>query len=385
MDSRLSHVSCICVAFVSALALTGCPEIPIHCESDPEILVTADGVEFVRTPDEQFENLPDFPFERRFVEIDGLRQGYVDEGPIDADPVLLLHGQPSWSYLYRKMIPVLAEGGQRVIAMDHIGMGTSDKPTDIEYYSYLGHIDRLEQFILALDLQNITLFCQDWGSLIGLHVAGMNPDWFARIVVGDGALPVIPEDQFLPPVLFPNKISYRTDSLFADIPPQQEPFYDEEGNFLDPTRTTTDNPLVFYEWMNYAMKAASFRPSEVLEAMTWFDLPADEEDAYDAPFPCRKYLAGARVFPSLVLDLPGVNGDAWGGLMAYEKPFLTIWASNDPGQLGTLEAQQVFIDNVPGAAGQPHTRLPESSHFLQDDQGPEIARLMLEFIANNPR
>jgi haloalkane dehalogenase len=229
------------------------------------------------------------------------------------------------------------------------------------------------------------MFCQDWGSLIGLHVAGMNPDWFARIVVGDGALVVIPEDQFLPPVLFPNVIDYRAESLFADIPPQQEPFYDEEGNLLDPSRSTADNPLVFYEWMNYAMKAASFRPSEVLEAMTWFDLPADEEAAYDAPFPCRKYLAGARVFPSLVRDLPGANDEAWAGLMAYEGPFLTIWASNDPGQLGTPEAQQVFIDNVPGAAGQPHTRLPEASHFLQDDQGPEIARLMLEFIANNPR
>jgi len=385
MNFRLSPISCICVAVSSTLVLTGCPAIPIHCESDPEILTTADGVEFVRTPGARLENLPDFPFEQRFVEIDGLRQGYVDEGPIDADPVLLLHGQPSWSYLYRKMIPVLAEGGQRVIAMDHIGMGMSDKPTDIDYYSYLGHIDRLEKFILALDLQNITLFCQDWGSLIGLHVAGMNPDWFARIVVGDGALPVIPEDQFLPPVLFPNKISYRADSLFADIPPQQEPFYDEEGNLLDPTRSTAGNVSVFYEWMNYAMKAAPFKPSEVVEAMTWFDLPADEEAAYDAPFPCRKYLAGPRVFPSLVRDLPGMNDEAWEGLMAYEKPFLTIWASNDPGQLGTLEAQQVFIDNVPGAAGQPHTRLPESSHFLQDDQGPEIARLMLEFIVANPR
>jgi len=126
---------------------------PLECDSEPEIMTTSDGVRFVRTPDERFENLPDFPYEAKYVEIDGLRQGYVDEGPADADPVLLLHGQPSWSYLYRKMIPVLAEGGQRVIAMDHIGMGRSDKPIDIKYYSYLGHIDRLEKFIAALDLQ----------------------------------------------------------------------------------------------------------------------------------------------------------------------------------------------------------------------------------------
>ena len=373
----------IIAALLAGLALTGCPTIPLNCDSKPTIMTTADGVEFVRTPNERFDNLPDFPYEGRYVEIDGLRQGYVDEGPIDADPVLLLHGQPSWSYLYRKMIPVLAEGGQRVIAMDHLGMGRSDKPINIEDYSYLGHIDRLEQFIIALDLQNITLFCQDWGSLIGLHVAGMNPDWFARIVVGDGALPVLPEgEELIPPVRFPNRIDYVSLSPFGFIPEQQQPFFDEEGN---PLTDSAGNADFFSTWAEYSMKAASFHPAEVVEAITWFDLTPEEEAAYDAPFPCRKYLTGARVFPSLVRELAGVNDEAWAGLMAYEKPFLTIWASNDPGNMGTQEAQDVLIDNIPGAAGQPHTRLPEASHFLQDDQGPEIARLMLEFIAANPR
>lgn len=133
------------------------------------------------------------------------------------------------------------------------------------------------------------------------------------------------------------------------------------------------------------MKSPSFHPAEVVEAMTWFDLPPEEEAAYDAPFPCRTYLAGARVFPSLVRDLPGVTEDAWAGLTAYEKPFLTIWAGNDPGNLGSQEAQDRLTNNIPGAAGQPHTRLPEASHFLQDDQGEEIARLMVEFIKANPR
>ena len=204
---------------------------PLECDMEPEIMTTADGVQFVRTPDERFDNLPDFPYEAKYVEIDGLRQGYVDEGPADADPVLLLHGQPSWSYLYRKMIPVLVDGGQRVIAMDHIGMGRSDKPIDIEYYSYLGHIDRLEKFIEALDLQHITLFCQDWGSLIGLYVAGMHPEWFARIVVGDGNLPVIPEAiRPYPRVLFPEVLNPWIMPPFIFIPAQQVPFYDEEGN-----------------------------------------------------------------------------------------------------------------------------------------------------------
>jgi len=351
-----------------------------ECDSEPKIMTTADGVQFARSPDSCFQNLPDFPYEAKYVEIDGLRQGYVDEGPADADPVLLLHGQPSWSYLYRKMIPVFVDGGHRVIAMDFVGMGRSDKPIDIEYYSYLGHIDRLEKFIEALNLEHITLFCQDWGSLIGLHVAGEHPEWFDRIVVGDGNLPVIPAAiQPFPPVENPDEINTEIVAPFAAIPPQQPRFFDEEGNRLIPA-----NPF-FSDWMIYSMTAASFHPAEVVEAMTYFDLPPEEEAAYDAPFPSRIYMAGPRVFPSLVNDLPGVNEDAWAGLTEYEKPFLTIWASNDPGNLGSQAVQDNLIDNIPGAAGQPHTRLPEASHFLQDDQGTEIARRILEFIEANPR
>jgi haloalkane dehalogenase len=137
--------------------------------------------------------------------------------------------------------------------------------------------------------------------------------------------------------------------------------------------------------MVYAMTAASFHPAEVVEAGTYFDLPAEEEAAYDAPFPSRDYMAGPRVFPSLANEFAGVNDDAWAGLTGYEKPFLTIWASNDPGGLGRCETQDHLINNIPGAAGQPHTRLPEASHFLQDDQGEEIARRMVEFIEANPR
>ena len=158
-----------------------------ECDAEPVILTTDDGVEFVRTPDSCFENLPDFPYEAHYVEIDGLRQAYVDEGPADGEVVLLLHGQPSWSYLYRDMIPVFADAGYRVIAMDHLGMGRSDKPVDIEAYSYLGHNERLQTFIEERELTDINLFVQDWGSLIGLNVAGTNPDLFATIAVGDGA------------------------------------------------------------------------------------------------------------------------------------------------------------------------------------------------------
>ena len=162
----------------------------------------------LRTPDERFENLPGYDFAPHYVDIGGLRMHYVDEGPADGEVVLLLHGQPSWSYLYRDMIPVLADAGYRVIAMDHLGMGRSDKPIDIESYSYLGHNDRLEAFIDELGLSDINMFVQDWGSLIGLRVAGLNPDLFATIAVGDGALPPVPEGtELFPPVENPNELT----------------------------------------------------------------------------------------------------------------------------------------------------------------------------------
>ncbi len=334
---------------------------------------TADRVEFVRTPDSCFGGLPGWPYKSRHVVIDGLRQAYVDEGRADGDVVLLLHGQPSWSYLYRKMIPVLVDAGYRVIAMDHLGMGRSDKPINIESYSYLGHFDRLERFIDKLRLTGINLFVQDWGSLIGLRFAGLHPGRFNTIAVGNGALPVIPAGiQPFPPVENPEELT-DLPAPYAAIPPQQPPLYD------GCTPIVAAPSGYFADWMAYAMTARSFRASETVEAMTWFDIPAGQQAAYDAPFPSRIYMAGARVFPSLANELPGTNAQAWAGLTAFDKPFLTIWASNDPGQIGSCQAQQVFIDDVPGAAGQPHTRLPEASHFLQDDQGEQIARRLLRW------
>jgi haloalkane dehalogenase len=267
-------------------------------------------------------------------------------------------------------------------------MGRSDKPIDIESYSYLGHCDRLERFIEALELRDINLFVQDWGSLIGLRVAGLNPDWFARIAVGDGVLPVFEEDgPIYPPVQNPDELA-RIRSNFGAIPAQQIPFYDgcdllfgPEGACLPGAEDCTPEDNYFGDWIIYAMTAQSFHPAEVVEAMTWFDLSPDVEAAYDAPFPSRIYLTGPRVFPSLINGVPGTTNEAWESLMAFERPFLTLWASNDPGNLGSCEAQQVLIDNVPGAAGQPHDRLDEASHFLQDDQGAEIARRLVEFYA----
>ena len=381
---RSSHLQVLALSLACVLASTAsCADTSssssaqqqVECDAEPLVRTTDEGVDFVRTPSGCFKSLPGFDYEPRSVDIDGLRQGYIDEGPADAPVLLLLHGQPSWSYLYRKMIPVLVDAGYRAIAMDHVGMGSSDKPIDIAYYSYLGHIDRLEKFIEALGLRDINIFVQDWGSLIGLHVAGENPDLFARIVVGDGTLPVVPEGvEPYPRVEDPDELDPDLQFVFQLIPPQQVPFYDEECNLI--VGTGTD----FGAWMEYSMKAEAFHASEVVEALTWFDIPADEEAAYDTPFPSRIYMAGPRTFPSLVNELGGANQQAWEGLMQFEKPFLTIWSSNDPGNLGSCAIQDNLIDNIPGAEGLPHTRLPESSHFLQDDQGAEIARRIVELM-----
>jgi haloalkane dehalogenase len=356
-------------------------EYPLADEALP-VLTTASGVRFVRTPDSYFVDLPDWPYEVKYVEINGLRQAYVDEGPGTADPILLLHGQPSWSYLYRFMIPVLVGAGHRVIAMDHIGMGRSDKPIDLGYHSFLNHTHRLERFIEELGLNNITTFVQDWGSLIGLYVVGLHPDRFSRVVVGDGTLPDFAEGEV--PFTLPEDGEQASQQFFKNItriPAQQPRFYDDDGNLR---LSGVSNPDYFGYWIYFSRNDKRFRPSVILEAMTYSPLTSEEKAAYNAPFPARITMAGPRTFPGLANTLGGVTHKSWEGLRAFTKPFLTIWAANDPGQLGRPEVQQLLIDSIPGAQGQLHVRLQEASHFLQDDQGEEIARRIVEFIEAYP-
>jgi haloalkane dehalogenase len=393
-ESDMSIAPCPRITlFLVALALgaASCTngEASRACDAEPEVLVTSGGVEFVRTPDRCFEDLPDWPYEPQYVEIDGLRQAYVDEGPRDGEVVLLLHGQPSWSYLYRKMIPVLTEAGYRAIAMDHLGLGRSDKPIEVSDYTYLRHSDRLEQFIEALELRDITLFVQDWGSLLGLRVAGLHPERFARIAVGNGDLPNLPAGMsFIPEIEDPDVIDDSIEYPIVDLPAQQPAFY--AGCDLDPVALTSAlgvgaiGPMSpgegFLVWATYAMKSSLFRPSQILEAVTYYDLPEEVEAAYDAPYPSRVYMTGPRTFPSLASQIDGVNDEAWAGLTSFTRPFITIWGGNDPGNLGSCDTQSRLICNVPGAEGQAHTRLPEASHFLQDDQGFEIATRLVAWM-----
>ncbi len=290
----------------------------------------------VRTPDSRFQNLPDYNFKPNYVEIDDLRMHYVDEGPGDADPVLLLHGEPSWSYLYRHMIPPLAEAGFRVIAPDLIGFGRSDKPVKKSDYSYAVHVAWMKRFVEALDLHNITLFCQDWGSLIGLRVAAENEHRFARIALGNGGLPTGDQDM----------------------------------------------PKAFMKWRTFALHSPYFPIGKIIQKATATELSDDIVAAYDAPFPSRKHKAGARMFPALVPITPDdpasdANRSAWQTFGAWEKPFLTTFSDKDPITRGGDKSWQ---QHVPGAKDQPHTTIEDAGHFLQEDKGPEIANVLIEFI-----
>jgi haloalkane dehalogenase len=374
---------------IMGLVLTGCSGAPedASCVAGVEIetMTTEAGIEYVRTPDACFENLPDWPYEPQYVEIDGLRQAYVDVGSGESgETILLLHGQPSWSYLYRHMIPVLADAGHRVIAMDLVGMGRSDKPVDPDYYTYLGHVERLETFIQELELEqgNLTIFVQDWGSLIGLQVVGTNPDWFDRLVVGKGFLPRFEEGTT--PFPLPNNPRI-TRNLFhravLDLPAQQEPIDWEE----DAPNLGVESELNYFSlWIDYARNDERFRPEVFVEAHTYYDISDEEQAAYAAPFPTHITMGGVRAFPGLINQLPGVSDSGWAGLGEFDKPFLTIWGNNDGGNLGSPTVQQTLLDHIPGSVGWDHVRLEEASHFLQDDQGEEIARRVNEFIAASP-
>jgi haloalkane dehalogenase len=244
----------------------------------------------VRTPDERFENLPGYPFEPHYAEVDGLRIHYVDEGPRNGAVILMLHGEPSWSYLYRKMIPIFAAAGFRAIAPDLVGFGRSDKPVRREDYTYQRHVDWVRGLLFdALDLREINLVCQDWGGLIGLRLVGEHPDRFARVVAANTLLPT------------------------GDDPPGP----------------------AFEAWRKFSQEVPTFPTGQIINGATKTELTPEVIAAYDAPFPDDTYQAGARQFPTLVPITPDdpaapANRAAWKSQLAFDKPFLTAFSDADP-------------------------------------------------------
>jgi haloalkane dehalogenase len=297
----------------------------------------------LRTPDDRFDSLPDFPFEAHYVDVpDGeggvLRVHHLDEGPADGPVVLLLHGEPTWSYLYRHMVPVLADAGLRCVVPDLVGFGRSDKPTQTSDYTYARHVEWMSALVFdALDLRDITLFAQDWGGLVGLRLLAQDPDRFARVVVSNTGFP------------------------------------SGDGKVSE----------AFLTWQTYSREAPTLAIGRLVAGGCVRTLSPEVIAAYDAPFPDDSYKAGARIFPSLMPMTPDdpatpANRQAWDVLERFDKPFLCAFSDSDPITRG---GDAVFVRRVVGAAGQPHRTIEAAGHFVQEDKGPELAELIIEMTA----
>jgi len=354
------------------------PERPECVESEEgiEIYTTKNNVKYVRTPEERFENLKDYPFEPHYVLVEDLRMHYIDEGSESGEVILLLHGQPSWSYLYRKMIPILAEAGYRVIAADNMGMGRSDKPIDIGFHTYEHHVAILKEFLAKLNLNNITLFCQDWGGNIGLRIVGDQPESFARVIAANTQLPIIPKG--MNPFLIPNPVKLDCSLKEVDF----ERFVSEQTSQMK--RYSQARYMKFFQrWMVYCLIHPNLKASQILQVVTVNNLSTEELAAYDAPYPSLIYKAAPRTLPSMVAAIEQNNEEAWDKLAEFEKPFLFLGGEEDQSS-GSLETQKTFTDHIPGAKGQAHQRFPDAGHFIQDDIGVELAKKVISFIKANP-
>jgi haloalkane dehalogenase len=295
-------------------------------------------MDVLRTPDERFRDLPGFPWPPAYATTaDGLRVAYLDEGPRDAPVVVLLHGEPTWSYLWRKVVPPLLEAGLRVVAPDLVGFGRSDKPSEVGDYSYARHVTWLADVLLgALDLRDVTLVCQDWGGLLGLLVVAEHPDRFARVVTTNTGLP---------------------DGTYR-LP---EPWW----RFRDFVARTQDLPIGF-----------------LVDSGCLIELAPGVVAAYEAPFPTQDFTAGAKAFPDLIpqtLDHPATPAvqAAWEVLKRFEAPWLNAFSDGDPITRG---ADGLFAALVPGTAGQPHTTIEGAGHFVQEDKGEELGAVVVSWL-----
>jgi haloalkane dehalogenase len=299
----------------------------------------------LRTPENRFTSLPGYAFSPNYLDVPdpeggSLRVHYVDEGARDSEPVLLLHGEPSWSFLYRKMIPILVDAGLRAVAPDLIGFGRSDKPAKRTDYTYQRHVDWMRAVIEQLDLTRITLVGQDWGGLIGLRLVAEDEARFARVVAANTFLPT------------------------GDRHPGD----------------------AFLAWQKFSQETETFPVGRIVNGGSTTDLPPEVIAAYDAPFPDETYKEGARQFPLLVPTAPEdpaaePNRRAWEALRRWDKPFLTAFSDSDPITAG---ADRVLQSDIPGAGGQSHTTISGAGHFLQEDRGEELAQVIVEFVGYTP-
>jgi|TARA_B100000315_G_scaffold250381_2_gene283110 haloalkane dehalogenase len=308
----------------------------------------------LRTPDERFVGLENYPWPPNYEQIGPYRVHYLDVGRRDADPVLLIHGEPTWSYLFRKMIPILTAAGHRVIAPDLVGFGKSDKPVDEARYSYQMQVDTMLELVRRLDLDGVTFFGQDWGGLIGLRLVTAEPERFARVVVSNTGLPSAEGLQ--------GWIGYPMFKLAV---------WWEGEITLEELRTD----LTFPRWVAYSYHVDELPVGELMRFMGGDDAVSD---AYSAPFPDRRYKAGAQIMPYLVPSQLRENAEAWKVLEAWDKPFLCAFTDSDPISAG---GERIFLERVPGAQ---NVKIRNAGHFVQEDAGERLARIIDAFIAGEP-
>ncbi len=314
----------------------------------------------LRTPDDRFADLPGYGFEPHYrdVEADGLgpvRMHYLDEGPADGPVALLLHGQPTWSYLYRTVVPVLVAEGIRVIAPDNIGFGRSDKPARPTDYTFARHIEWTRGLVSGLDLREVTLVAQDWGGPIGFSVLAAETDRFARVVAA-------------------NTILHTADPGLAD-----KLTWANHG--LGESRVVLEE--AFVDYLLYTQRAPELRASDFVGAATTSTLSPEVLAAYDAPFPDASLTAGLRQMTAL---LPLTRNDVGArigrrtmrALEEFDRPFVTAYSDGDPATHGW---ESVFQERVPGARGREHVTIPGAGHFLQEDAGEELGRVVANVIA----
>jgi haloalkane dehalogenase len=299
-------------------------------------------MDVLRTPEEQFAELPDFGFPVRYVTVgtpgdDDVRVAYVEAGPADGPVVLLLHGEPSWSFLYRTMLPVLAASGLRAIAPDLVGFGRSDKPARVADHSYARHVEWMRALAFdALDLHDVTLVGQDWGGLLGLRLVAEHPDRFARVVAANTGLP------------------------------------------------TGDEPMpeVWWQFRRVVEKAPALDVARLVQSGCQTRLSDAVRAAYAAPFPDQSYVAGPRAMPLILPTAPDdpateANRAAWQRLRQWDRPFLAAFSDRDP---ITASMAPVLEREIPGAAGLNHPVIKGAGHFLQEDAGPELAEVVATFV-----
>ena len=328
----------------------------------------------LRTPDERFENLKDYPFKPNYMMIDGLRIHYLDEGPKDANPIFLLHGEPAWSYLFRKMIPILTAQGHRVIVPDCVGFGKSDKFISKFDYSYKHHVEVMKELVERLNLKNASFFGQDWGGLVGLRVVAELPDRFSNVIVSNTGMPA---RAGLSAWIFEKLVQLRVWWI--------GPITFEELMSKAQGALTTENPSsstgvsMFSNWIAYSYYANDMNIAGIIENFGRINLSEAEAYAYEAPYPSGKYKAGAHVWPYLIPTQLTENEKLWQEVFEkWDKPFLVAFGENER---ITLPLKDVFLERIPDPTV---ITLGGASHFVQEEVGPELAQIISDFIQGKP-